>query len=265
MTKPKGKNTASRGSGEAEKVNNPSSLQEAEGDEEYVSLTMLKQMLSVQESMLKALFHSVISSVTTRVDDLLKTVTELKKSLEFTQKNVEKLDTMATKLEDAEGEIGSLQKTLDEQSSKMEYLENQSRRNNIRVSGIPESADETWEIVEEKVKKAIREKLDMEIDIERAHRVERKKKPERAKKSGQPRTIVCRLKNWKQKEAVVRKARKEKPEGLFICEDLAVATLEKRASQVEKLKAAKKAGKTAYFILDRLIIRDKLQVSHDQG
>ena len=47
MTKPKGKNTASRGSGEAEKVNNPSSLQEAEGDEEYVSLTMLKQMLSV--------------------------------------------------------------------------------------------------------------------------------------------------------------------------------------------------------------------------
>ena len=105
----------------------------------------------------------------------------------------------------------------------------------------------------------------MEIDIERAHRVERKKKPEGAKKSGQPRTIVCRLKNWKQKEAVVRKARKEKPEGLFICEHLAVATLEKRAGQVEKLKAAKKAGKTAYFILDRLIIRDKLQVSHDQG
>ena len=50
---------------------------------------------------------------------------------------------MATKLEDAEGEIGSLQKTLDEQSSNMEYLENQSRRNNIRLSGIPESADET--------------------------------------------------------------------------------------------------------------------------
>ena len=211
-------------------MNNPSSFKVAEVDEEYVSLTLPKQMLSVQESMLKALFHSVISSVTTRVDDLLKTVTELKKSLEFTLKNVEK--KMATRLEDAEGEIGSLQKTLDEQSSKMEYLENQSRRNNIRVSGIPESADETWETVEEKVKKAIREKLDMEIDIERAHRVERKKKPEGAKKSGQPRTIVCRLKNWKQKEAVVRKARKEKPEGVFICEDLAVSTLEKRAIQL---------------------------------
>ena len=40
-------------------------------------------------------------------------------------------------------------------SSKMEYLENQSRRINIRVSGITESADKTWQIVEEKVKKAI--------------------------------------------------------------------------------------------------------------
>ena len=93
------------------------------------------------------------------------------------------------------------------------------------------------------------EKLDMEVDIEPGHRVERKKKPEAAKKSGQPRTIVCRLKNWKQKGAEVRKATKEKPVGLFICEDPSVATLEKRANQVEKLKAAK----TAYFILDRLI------------
>lgn len=91
----------------------------------------------------------------------------------------------------------------------------------------------------------------MEVDIERARRVERKKKPEAAKKSGQPRTIVCRLKTWKQKEAVVRKTRKEKPEGLFICEDpdrLSFAILEKRANQVEKLKAAKAAGKTAYLL-----------------
>lgn len=53
-----------------------SSSREAEGDEEYVSgLAMLNQMFSVQESMLKAFFHSVISSLTTRVDDLLKAVT----------------------------------------------------------------------------------------------------------------------------------------------------------------------------------------------
>ena len=66
--------------------------------------------------------------------------------------------------------------------------------------------------------------------------------------------LLCRLSSWKLKEAVVRE---EKPEGLFICEDLSQATLEKRKPQLEKLKAAKQAGKSAYFILDRLIIRDK--------
>ena len=45
----------------------------------------------------------------------------------------------------------------------MEYLENQSRRNNIRVSGTPESVGETWEIAEDKAKNAIKEKLDVEI------------------------------------------------------------------------------------------------------
>lgn len=136
--------------------------------------------------------------------------------------------------------------------NKIEYQENQSRRNNIRVFGIPESA-------ETKVKDAIKEKLNIDVDIERAHRVERRKSTgiNQHQAGANPRVMVCRLSSWKQKEAVVRKARKEKPEGLFICEDLSQATLEKRKPQLEKLRAAKQAGKSAYFILDRLIIRDK--------
>ena len=145
------------------------------------------------------------------------------------------------------------------QGNKIEYQENQSRRNNIRVFGIPESAGETWEMAETKVKDAIKEKLNIEVDIERAHRVERRKSGgiNQHQADAKPRVIVCRLSSWKQKEAVVRKARKEKPEGLFICEDLSQATLEKRKPHLEKLKAAKQAGKSAYFILDRLIIRHK--------
>ena len=44
---------------------------------------------------------------------------------------------------------------------------------------------------------------------------------------------------------------------MYISEDLALATLKKREPLVPKLKAAKQAGKTAYFILDWLVIRDK--------
>ena len=116
-------------------------------------------------------------------------------------------------------------------------------------------------MAETKVKDAIKEKLNIEVDIERAHLhlVERRKSGgiNQHQADAKPRVVVCRLSSWKQKEAVVRKARKEKPEGLFICEDLSQATLEKRKPHLEKLKAAKQAGKSAYFILDRLIICDK--------
>ena len=139
----------------------------------------------------------------------------------------------------------------------LEKLENQSRRNNIRVNDIPESPKETWEEAESKVKMAVKSNLGIDLDIERAHRVERKPKPGKPANQRTPRTIICKLKSWKQKEQVLRKARKEKPYGLHISEDLATATLEKRQPLIPKLKAAKEDGKIAYFVLDRLIIKEK--------
>jgi predicted ABC-type ATPase len=73
-----------------------------------------------------------------------------------------------------------------------------------------------------------------------------------------PQTIVCRLKSWKQKENILKNARKIKPHGsLFVNEDLAAETLQKRKAQMPKLIEAKQAGKIAYFILDKLIVRNR--------
>ena len=72
-------------------------------------------------------------SVNLRVDDLVKSVAEVKPSLEYTQRDVDDIGKMATKLKDAKEEIGTLQTDLRTQDSKLEYLENQSQRNNIRV------------------------------------------------------------------------------------------------------------------------------------
>ena len=171
-------------------------LETLKDERELVSIATLKQMLDVQQSMLKTLFDSFISTVNARVDKLADSVASLKASLEFTQKDVGDLSSLKSKL------VG-----------------------------------------------AIKEKLIIEVDIERAHRVERRKSGgiNQHQADAKPRVIVCRLSSWKQKEAVVRKARKEKPEGLFICEDLSQATLEKRIPHLGKLKAAKQAGKSAYF------------------
>ena len=113
-------------------------------------------------------------SVNHRVDDLVKIVAEVKSSLEYTQRDVDDLGQMEAKVKDAEEEIGTLQTDLRTQDSKLEYLENQSQRNNIRVSGIPESPNETWDVAEAKVKQGIQEQLGIDVDIERAHRVERR-------------------------------------------------------------------------------------------
>ena len=60
---------------------------------------------------------------------------------------------------------------------------------------------------------------------------------EQRKKNGsanpnEPRTIVCRLRNWKQREQVLRKARKEKRVGLDVSEDVAFSTLKKREAHL---------------------------------
>ena len=72
-------------------------------------------------------------SVNLQVDDLVKSVAKVKPSLEYTQRDVDDLGKMAAKLKDAKEEIGTLQTDRRTQDSKLEYLENQSRRNNIRV------------------------------------------------------------------------------------------------------------------------------------
>ena len=181
----------------------------------------------------------------------------MKTSLQYTQKDVEELKPIHAKLEDVNKELDKISKDLASHSQKMEYLENQSRRNNIRVNGIPESDNETWEDAEAKVKRAIKENLDLDVDIERARRVERRKAKSGQANQNQPRTIVCRLRDWKQREQVLRKARREKPTDIYISEDLQPETLQKREPKIPKLKAAKQAGKIAYFVLDRLVICDK--------
>lgn len=91
--------------------------------------------------------------------------------------------------------------------------------------------------------------------IERAHRTGAR--PRSGAADGintRPRTIVCRLLDWRQKDDILRAARRIKPSGIFVNE-----TIEKRKRQVDELNAAKRAGKTAYFVLDRLVIKDVVQ------
>ena len=84
---------------------------------------------------------------------------------------------------------------------KLEYLENQSRRNKIRVDGILEAENESWDVREEKVKEVPKDKLNLEFEpnIEHTHHVGKIVTGIRRRH-----TIVCRLRDWKQKELIIK-------------------------------------------------------------
>ena len=122
------------------------------------------------------------------------------------------------------------------------YLENQSRRNNVRIDGIPESSDEAdWNITEEKVKKQLVERLNLREPpkIERAHRTGPRKYRYGTLRN-KPRTIVCKLYDWKEKESLIKRAKEIKPTGLYLNKDLAKETIRKRKEQTPKLIEARR-------------------------
>ena len=148
-----------------------------------------------------------------------------------------------------------------------EYLENQSRRNNVKILGLPESVDETsWDATEAKVKEQIKNALGIEenLVIERAHRIQKSSinRPRsgfgassQRQKPDEPRPVVAKFLNWKDKERVLKQAREKKPQVIMFVADLSKRTLDKRRSKIPELLEARKTGKTAYFIMDKLVIR----------
>ena len=103
---------------------------------------------------------------------MIKDLAELKSGLQFTQKDFEDVKPVTEQMSKMEKELGELQGQVDyPHCHKMESVENQSRRNNIRIDGIPEEPNENWDDIERKVKMGLESKLNLpsEMEIERAH------------------------------------------------------------------------------------------------
>jgi chromosome segregation ATPase len=137
--------------------------------------------ISKQAESLKIHFNSAIENLNLKVDKLSKDITNLESSLEYSQQDISELKVnMATQHESLLGNsrvISNLDSEMIKIKSKLAYLENQSRRNNIRINGIPADFNETWEQTEEKARKILKDRLNLEIEpqFERAHRTGRKR------------------------------------------------------------------------------------------
>lgn len=207
-----------------------------------------KQLLQQQENGFKCFVQKLIDSTNKRMDDLTREVQDMN-SLQFSQCQLDEL-------KQENGKMTAIRKSLREDISSVcesmitmtyisDYLEGQSRRNNMVVDGIAESPHETWTESEDKVREMISEKLKIEVD--RARRIV---KPTTSP-GDRPRPIVIKFLRFKDKVAVLERAKKKRGTYFFLDKDHPEAVRHKRKELIPAMKAARECGDIHY---DRLIV-----------
>ena len=120
------------------------------GDDEFIARKSMLDMLKVQESMFRSLFDSMLTSVNSRIDEIYKTVRDLKTRLEFSLAEVQDLKKAGDQISEIEQELDEVHEQIGFHCDKIKYHENHSSRNNIRIDRIPEGPVENWEKTESK-------------------------------------------------------------------------------------------------------------------
>ena len=196
---------------------------------EYVTLAIVKELLEGQDRSYRTTLQLLMDDMKQEVRNLRKDFEDVKLSLQFSQGEIDaqkqhsedtkaKYEHLEDRLKFAESNMEdcyNLEKRCDDLEDKHEYLENMSRRNNVKIIGLNEDTgnEKTWEDTEELIITTIKEKPDIEgVKIERAHRVGRPRPLHRTNPDGSttkvpPRPIIARLSSWKQKEAILKAAK----------------------------------------------------------
>ncbi|XP_065680637.1 uncharacterized protein LOC136094560 [Hydra vulgaris] len=116
------------------------------------------------------------------------------------------------------------------EKNKFRQLEDRQRRNNLRIEGVKENDNESWNDTEKIIINIFENNLNVNgVIIERAHRtgiIEKKN----------PRTIVIKLLNHKDKVKILKNANKLKGSGIYINEDFSLETFTIRKKLLEESK-----------------------------
>ena len=208
--------------------------------------SMLEDMFKQHEQSLVDIIAANNKIMNDRLDKMEKEIEDLKESLQFTEAvSNEKKACFEKKIMDENKSL----------KTKLRDIEDRSRRNNLRIDGVIESEKETWEETEEKVLNIFTNELGIReaIVIERAHRT---KKRRHSTNENRPQTIVLKLLNYKDKQKILKSAKKLRGTGIFINEDFSRETVEIRKKKWEKVLELRAQGKYAILQYDQIISRD---------
>lgn len=212
-------------------------------------------LLETQDKTFKSALDIVVDQLKSRIQSAEGTITELVRSLEFSQAELKDLQSELRVLRNSDceqkAEIDMLKLKVGELEKRANYQEDYNRRNNLRITGVLEKPNETWEETAVSVAKLFEEKLQLpSVRLERAHRTG-------PATPSRPRTIVARFERFGDREAAIRNSRKLKGTGIFINEDLCPMSQEIKKSQFPLMKKAREEGKIAFFKHTRLVIKER--------
>ncbi|XP_013885214.1 uncharacterized protein LOC106533463 [Austrofundulus limnaeus] len=148
---------------------------------------------------------------------------------------IEEAEERLQHIEEATMELLELQKRFE---TRLVDQEGRSRRENVRIHGLEEGAEDSSGTMTEFVEKLLREKLELPpsfpFQIERAHRA----LPPRPSPESPPRSIVVKFMSFRVKEEILKKAWQKKGfmyEGkkVFLEHDYAPEVLKKRKEYTE--------------------------------
>ena len=206
---------------------------------------IFKEEFEKQQKNLLNLISANFDITMTEIKKVQSDINELKASLEHKEtvleEKVAKAEKKVVELQEQINELWNYQvdpERLELTERKIVDLEDRSRKNNLRIDGISEKENETWDECEQEVQLLIKDKLGIaeNIVIERAHRI---KKKGNSGNPGKPRTIECRFLNYQDKTNILKKL---KGKNIFINEDFSHETMELRKELWEKVKKRRNEG-----------------------
>ena len=109
----------------------------------FVTLEVVRELLQTQERSYQPTIKLLTTDVRSEMKDIKKEIEEFKDSLEFTQREVsdnqDRLMDMETRLEGLKVRLDDQIDTIEKVEDDVEYIENQWRRNNIKILGVEEN------------------------------------------------------------------------------------------------------------------------------
>ena len=204
-------------------------------------------------------------SMKTRLTELEEENRQLKEASENTATEISDLKTTTVytcaNMDATARELNGLKEEVENLKRRNIKLEAYTRRENIKIFGIEESAGETNEKTEELVRIMLKEKMKIpndcvdDIHFERVHRMTTRQD---RMNSPKPRAIIVKFSFYQDKEYVWSFVRNLKESGIGIANDFPREIDKIHGKLYPVLKSAKKAKQKAYFKVDKLIINGQV-------